>query len=297
MRASRRPAFTLIELLVVIAIIVVLIALLLPAVQKVRGAAERTSCQNHLKQQGLALHNYSDVHLSFPPGTQPDPALPHFHMSWMTRLLPFVEQDSLWQVTLAAYQVEPNPFNNPPHTGLSLVMRIYTCPSDNRTLQVSYVGGPVGTLLLGFTEYQGVSGTDLNSNDGILHPQAQVRFSDITDGASNTLIVGERPPSADLYYGWWYAGAGQPPSYTGSCDVLMGVRELNISQSGCAAGPFHFQPGVLANQCDEFHYWSLHPGGGHFLFADGSVHFLSYAADALLPALATRAGGEAIGDY
>src|SRR5262249_28649516 len=98
---------------------------------------------------------------------------------------------------------------------------------------------------------------------------------------SQTVMVGERPPSADFRYGWWYAGDGQGD--TGSADMLLGVRERNMADDdtfrGCPAGPYNFKAGELANQCDALHFWSLHAGGAHFLFADGSVHFLSYSAD------------------
>jgi prepilin-type processing-associated H-X9-DG protein len=79
--------------------------------------------------------------------------------------------------------------------------------------------------------------------------------------------------------------------------MLLGVRERNIGAryaSWCAAGPYHFVPGTVSEQCDLFHFWSPHPGGANFAFADGSVHFLRYDADAILPALATRAGGEVV---
>jgi prepilin-type processing-associated H-X9-DG protein len=107
-------------------------------------------------------------------------------------------------------------------------------------------------------------------------------------------VAGERPPSADFWYGWWYAGFGQ--AGTGSGDMLLGVRERNrggyIYTYFCAPGPYSFSPGRFDNQCDLFHFWSPHPGGAHFLFGDGSARFLGYAADPILPALATRAGGE-----
>lgn len=124
------------------------------------------------------------------------------------------------------------------------------------------------------------------------------RVADVQDGTSNTLLVGERPPSRDLYYGWWYAGAGQPPNQNGTCDVIMGVNELNTSIGACSPGPYKFSSGIVSNDCDQFHYWSMHEGGCNFLFADGSVHFLSYGMDpATVTALATRAGGEVYGDY
>jgi prepilin-type processing-associated H-X9-DG protein len=85
---------------------------------------------------------------------------------------------------------------------------------------------------------------------------------------------------------------------TGSADVVLGVRERNVSQPGrCPAGPYRFEAGRLTEQCDLFHFWSPHSGGGNFLLADGSVRFLTYPAGAVLPALATRAGGETVDDF
>jgi prepilin-type processing-associated H-X9-DG protein len=100
----------------------------------------------------------------------------------------------------------------------------------------------------------------------------------------------------DFWYGWWYAAQGMLG--TGAGDMVLGVRELVPPGQPfvwfCPRGPYHFVPGRLDQECDAFHYWSQHIGGANFLFVDGSVHFLPYAADAVLPALATRSGGEAV---
>ena len=98
-----------------------------------------------------------------------------------------------------------------------------------------------------------------------------------------------------MNYGWWYAGVGQ--AGTGSADMLLGTNELCLGGAylwPCGAGPYSFSHGRFDNQCDALHFWSPHPGGGNFLFGDGSVRFLSYSAGSVLPALGTRAGGEAI---
>src|SRR5206468_12835727 len=112
-----------------------------------------------------------------------------------------------------------------------------------------------------------------------------IRSADISDGASNTLLAGERPPSTDFQYGWWYAGLGQ--RLTGSADMLLGVEEpnlLTVTKGSCPPGTYRFGPGRFTNQCDMFHFWSPHSGGANFLFADGSAHFLTYKATPLLPA-------------
>ncbi len=291
MRSPIRLAFTLVELLVVIAIIAVLMALLIPAVQKVRAAAARTHCASNLRQIGLALHHHQDVRRHLPAGFTSDAAKVQFaRMTWLARLLPFIEQEPLWQKTVATYAVEPIPYFNPPHVGFSTPIAIYACPSDSRVSQPQFTHNGRHAAL---TSYVGVLGTAFDKLDGVLYVDGQVRLTAITDGTSNTVMVGERPPSADFWYGWWYAGFGQLG--TGSADMLLGVRERNLGGAfvgNCPPGPYQFKPGRFTEQCDLFHYWSPHEGGAWFVFADGSVHFLTYDADRILPALATRAGGE-----
>lgn len=291
-----RFGFTLIELLVVISIIAVLFGLTLATVQNVRLAAARTQCANNMRQIALALHNYEAAHRRLPPGaTSRQPGEPFPYMYWPARILPFVDEGPLWETTRTAYaqdrQKTWESVGN--HPGMTIVVKAYTCPMDSR-VDVPQLAR--GIQLAACMSYQGVSGTNLFRRDGLLFLDSRLRMMEIRDGLSHTLLVGERPPSPDFWYGWWYAGYGQGPDGDGSADAVLGVRERNVSvyESSCPRGPYHFSPGRFNNQCDLFHFWSPHSGGANFAFADGSVRFLHYSADAILPALATRAGGEVV---
>jgi len=289
----RRRGFTLIELLVVIAIVTVLVGLLLAAVQKVRAAAVRLDCQNRMKQLALAFQNKHDVLGRLPPGnrslTQRD-LRPY--TGWPRDLLPFVEQDALFARSETAFRTAPIPLVNPPHPR-DTVVTAYICPADDRVRTKQRTR--VTNTSMAFTSYLGVSGTQTTLKDGVLFLDSRIAFAGVTDGLSHTLLLGERPPSADLQYGWWYSGVGQ--RLTGSGDMVLGVREPNllpiVSGSACGPGQYPFKPATgFADPCGLFHFWSPHAGGANFAFADGSVRFLSYAANAVMPALATRAGGE-----
>jgi len=287
----RRIAVTLIELLVVIAILALLVGLILPAVQKIRGTAARIKCANNLKQLGLASHSYHDTHDGLPPGCSFQNGLSaQPHMSWHNRLLPFIEQNAIWQQSLQAFAADRF-FLTPPHySNLERVVKALVCPSDRRT-QSPF---DFRVFKVAFTDYLGVWGTDHRHRDGIFFLDSAVRLTDISDGTTNTVMIGERPPSADHALGWWYAGWGQ--SKDGSAEMALGVRELNDHPryTTCPRGPHQFAPGDDANICDTFHFWSHHPGGANFALADGSVRFLTFAANSLLPALATISGGEVV---
>lgn len=314
---TRRLGFTLIELLVVIAIIAILIGLLLPAVQKVRDAAARTQCQNNLKQMGLALHNYHDVYQSFPSGVVQYPGSAfssYYYWSWMAQMMPFYEQQNLWNMAdqwsksnTAAMSWWPwgdywNTPQTPANPALGTQVKTLICPADARELLIisGSQAGIYPSSNVAFTGYLGVAGLQGDEAyegegpaQGILYWGSAVSFADITDGSSNTLMVGERPPSADLHYGWWFAGAGYNGS--GDGDVVLGARAYNYAASlGCPNSKVGLQPGNINVTCDQVHFWSNHTGGSNFLFGDGSAKFLVYSANTVLPQLATRNGGEVV---
>jgi prepilin-type N-terminal cleavage/methylation domain-containing protein/prepilin-type processing-associated H-X9-DG protein len=335
---NRRRGFTLIELLVVIAIIAILIGLLLPAVQKVRTAAERLRCVNKLKQIGLALHQYHDQNGALPPAIA-EPygtvtKVDYRWVSWMARILPLVEQNSLYQDMQKSYANQgnnPNPFVTNPgpgnHMGFSTVLDIYKCPSDDREYQAQRAGG----YTIAFTAYLAVNGRNLKDYSspefrGMIAWNTKVSFVDVTDGTSNTAMVGERPPSWDLVYGWWYAGAGQwnatPDEVnSGSCDVSLGMAELLVGdnpgtqlntckgENNQRQGPYYFgkvyngapqygtfnSPGSILNACDQLHFWSLHGTGSNFLYGDGAVRWVTYdTSPTITIAMGTIGNGEPI---
>jgi prepilin-type N-terminal cleavage/methylation domain-containing protein/prepilin-type processing-associated H-X9-DG protein len=311
-----RSAFTLIELLVVIAIVAILIGLLLPAVQKVRDAAARASCQNNLKQMGLALHNYHDVNLRLPPAVdstvrERPPNGYHAYWSWMARIMPFHEQDNLYKQadawarsgTVAESRWWPwgdfwnVPAHSPPNPAFGVPVKVWQCPADTRSsliVNMDFGGGQLRPVA--FTTYLGVSGIVSGDGLGVLSANRTTRLTDITDGTSTTLMIGERPPSRDLWYGWWFAGAGYDALGTG--DIVLGAREKHYaSVMACPTDKLGFQPGSINVDCDQIHYFSMHSGGGNFVFGDGSVRFVAYSAKSVFPQLCTRAGGEAIGDF
>jgi prepilin-type processing-associated H-X9-DG protein len=289
-------AFTLVELLLVLAGVAVLIALLVPAVQQARAAAYRTQCENNLKQIGLALHNYHAINHALPKGMDGGPPdQNHLYLStWMLRILPYLEGEDLYQQALAEFAKQPDPLHPQPHSTLAAVVKSYACPMDPRSTDSQLALRD--NYMAGLTDYLGVSGQNSLINNGVLFKDSHVRLQDITDGTSTTLMVGERPASTDCQFGWWYAGVGQIS--TGSGDSVLGVQEPNwlpvTTGSLCGPGVYQFKSGQLNNQCDMFHFWSLHTGGAHFLFADGAVHFLPYTAAPLMPALASRAGNEGV---
>jgi prepilin-type N-terminal cleavage/methylation domain-containing protein/prepilin-type processing-associated H-X9-DG protein len=283
-RLSRR-AFTLVELLVVITIIGILVALLLPAVQAAREAARQVQCQNNLKQYGLGLHGYHLVHNRFPPGNVGVANLSDYSKnrwwSFQAMLLPYMEGENVYQFIKFDY-------NGPCWYALGsvpgelgpgyFILPFQYCPDDPDGTKIWHAFSGEGWNAC--DSYLGVMGTTSTANDGILfHCLCGVGLQDVTDGASNTLIMGERGIPDSLWYGWCYCGIGS--DFTGEGDGVCSTR------IGLSAG--------LPDDNHNFHFWSYHPNRAGFLWADGSATFLSYDIDFhTYQALSTRAGGEVI---
>ena len=284
----KRRGLSLLELLVAIAIVATLLALLLPAVQKVRAAASRASCSNNLHQIALALHQHHDAERSLPPATTYGNKFPY--LSWTAWILPYVEQDAAWREAVTDYRGQLS-FSKPvPHRNLARELPIFICPADGRKVGTN----PDGTTAA-FTHYLGVAGTKWLYWDGMLYPNSAVKFSDVADGTSNTLMVGERPPSPDNSFGWWYAGSGQAAEGELDSHIVTYTWNRTFRAPTCPRdAPYTFSPGSSDDMCSTFHFWSRHSGGANFALADGSVRFLSYSASSLVPALSTRSGHESV---
>jgi prepilin-type N-terminal cleavage/methylation domain-containing protein/prepilin-type processing-associated H-X9-DG protein len=289
MSRPRWSAFTLIELLVVIAIVAILIGLLLPAVQKVRESAARIQCSNNLKQLGLACHTYHDVAARFPGyGTYSAvvSASSGPSSTWAYVILPHIEQDNLFKLGLSGL-----------YTNRSV--RTYACPS------VPWAATPYGEAIT-LTCYLGITGdrySDYTTGGGdtgvmaVWPATTRVALSGVTDGASNTLMFGERPPMPDGG-AWGWAFARDYDSHIWARVISNADSPAYTAADGCLF-PAYFQPGSADNVCDTNHLWSLHPGGGNFALCDGSVRFIRYGAGpTVIPQMATRARGEVVnGDF
>jgi prepilin-type N-terminal cleavage/methylation domain-containing protein/prepilin-type processing-associated H-X9-DG protein len=296
---SRRRGFTLIELLVVIAIIGVLIALLLPAVQKVREAANRMACSNNLKQLGLALHNYHDANGSFPAGQVETPKK---HV-WTAYVLPYLEQENLHR----GYDFAVHWYQDPNTAIVTVQLKIAQCPSaePNRVEDPPNQRSGV-TVPAACGDYGAVGNVDdaLVTNgfipgplpprpNGVLADQHPTRIAEITDGTSETMMVGEI--------------AGRPVHYVTGRKVVPYDPAHPVYGAGWANWDNGFQihgstldgltePGPCGVNCNNNKgLFSFHPGGANVLFADGSVHFLRETASIVtVAALATRGGGEVV---
>ena len=326
--SSDRRGFTLIELLVVIAIIAILIALLVPAVQKVREAAARTQCVNNMKQLGVALHNYHEVFKRFPYGnTNIDDSA---RCNWAAHIFPYIELPFTPMIvaptgtrtnSFGTVVLQPGIRNDA--IGNDFVVKMFICPSDGVTMHTARTHG--------MTNYLGVNAPNTDQRDvhntsikGVFVYQVHVTslapnqnpstagavtvmtpattINRITDGTSNTLMVGERPAMPNNggqsgnanFCGAWVLS--EVDSMLGLPSTRQWCATRDKAGNACPSGNQWFQqPNGADNPCDANHYWSKHPGGGNWLFADGSVRFLAYSVGtSIQAAMATKGDGEVI---
>ena len=331
---SRRNAFTLIELLVVIAIIAILIGLLLPAVQKVREAAARAQCQNNLKQLGLALHSFHDTNNQLPAGNIGGlvSEVAAYKPSWMLSILPYLEQGAIttpWVQTGNSTQLAAN---------LNLINRVtipnYRCPSspcptfmpssgkvwgNTQDIQLASYVGIMGasTDSTAFTGFHGIA-----SDGGLLFHKSAIPFTGITDGTSNTLLVGEQSDylvdtnnqkqdwrshgtfgfhhgDSAYYYEKTYSWAGNKRENRAFNIVTVRYKVNQTTGWDPGSGPwgntFTQQTGVGSATSINSPLTSAHVGGVQGLFADGSVRFLPNSTEiGVLQALASRADGQVV---
>jgi prepilin-type processing-associated H-X9-DG protein len=297
---KRRTGFILIELLVVIAIIGVLIGLLVPAVQKVREAAARLKCANNLKQIGLALHNYHDRMNGFPSGYQAQVASDNSDLGpgwgWAAFLLDDVEQGNLKRQVRFDLQV-----SDPANAAVRVTtVPVYVCPSEPRTGTFTVVDANGGALCdvargsyVAMNGVLGVSG-DAWDNDGAFIRNRSMRIADITDGLSNTLIVGERASnmSNSTWTGAVTGGVVPALRYPAPADQLANA-ELAPALVLSHGSRDHLPNNPLVFDADAT--TSFHVNGVNFLFGDGSVRGINNSINGLVyEALLTRAGSEAI---
>lgn len=300
-RLPHRSAFTLIELLVVIAIIAILIALLVPAVQKVREAAARTQCLNNLKQIALALHGYHDTYKVLPAGGLTVGATTEAGLPFQVLILPYIDQGNI------AVLFDPaKGYRQSPNIDLAIFrVPVYTCPSSNSPKSINaadksgssplggtynlpdfawtvhYYGNPGpknGTIYLGenFSAADGGAATQ-----GMLFKDSKVKLTQVTDGTSNTIMVGETSFNANLPgYRMWIRGCNNSPTCASIHNVTF---------------PLNSNPFTGSARFMDISFGSEHAGSTNFAMGDGTVRSISNSVDFNnYQRLATRDGNESV---
>jgi prepilin-type N-terminal cleavage/methylation domain-containing protein/prepilin-type processing-associated H-X9-DG protein len=305
---SSRGAFTLIELLVVLAILAVLTGLLLPAVQKVRQTAARVKCQNNLKQIGLGLHNYHDANGSLPPGYR---ALQAYSdgatdtapgWGWAAFVLPNLEQDNLHRQLDFTQAVASSP-------AIQSFVPVFLCPSDILPAGPFDVPDAFGDVVAvaAPSSYAACVGGDESDTFGptglgVFYRNSRTRLTDVTDGTSQTLLVGERAWSN--VQGVWAGAIPGAVCRRGPLNPCPGSASGSFPAADLVLAHSHFNNTTTDTDAGLDDFSSRHGGGSNFVFADGHVFFIrSIEGDGpdsvAFQALGTRANGEVVGglDY
>lgn len=320
-RFNRRSAgFTLVELLVVIAIIGVLVALLLPAVQQAREAARRMQCSNNIKQVGLALHNYHDTYLVFPPGKVGpdfpgvlDTASSVRRLGWSPLIYPFIEQGNVHELFKPYMNGDIGAGSPATWAGADVRIPSLNCPSDpsgDRSIGLTSGGAERVRAYHSYAGCMGSTGTMVGSDNsgnnlnGIFYSASRTSFRDITDGTSNTAMVGEirlaeadralSGDSGDDWRGYAFNMAGpnvwfstRNPPNTGTADQLIRCRQDLLDM-----------PCLKTSTNMYLHTRSMHPGGVQIGLADASVRFMPETINTLtFQGLGARNDGNVLGEY
>lgn len=321
----RRGGFTLVEMLVSIAIIGVLLGLLVPAVQSSRESSRQAACANNLKQIGLALQSHHGAKGEFPAARQATrrhlgpssfsvlpahlvgvaerpvtfPLKPEQVGSWLLRIQPYMDASeilALWSAPATLDEAYATFWN----VSRQRVPQ-YVCPSDGLATQ------GLNPWNYGMTSYLAVSGNDehvdddghaSNARNGVFptqnwswSPRPRVSAAKLTAGLGKVVMVGERPPAADRYFGRW--NMTDFDTVMGNPNLEFSVIPADDAGNPCPS-PGYFGPDSPGNRCAATHFWSFHPGGGTWLLADGAVRFMTYdAALTVLPAMSSIDGSTA----
>jgi prepilin-type processing-associated H-X9-DG protein len=267
---NRANGFTLIDLAVTIGVLAVVIALLLPAVQRAREAARRLQCKNNLRQLGTGLHVYHDAHRTFPAGSLNS-------WSWIAHMLPEMEQGNMQKQLNFRLDLEQSMLAGTNVALADALVPFLMCPSDPNSQSI-FVSPEFVDQRFAHTNYLGTQSDPDTNATGMFGIETFLRFRDVVDGTSQTLFVGERgidfKPSTKGEFGWWILGA--------PLETFMTVAD------GIQQGPSTDLDSVKR-------WWSYHDGSLSFLFVDGSVRFLNEAMDPqAFASLGSRNGGEIV---
>ena len=287
-RHSRRTAgFTLIELLVVIAILSILVALLVPAVQKVREAAARAQCQNNLKQIGLALHNFHDAYNGFPAANQTTPT----SQSWTAFILPYIEQQPLADRYRYGLDWDDATTNDADPGGVNqTIIPLFLCPAAPTSRLASRHRGvtdydAINTITRPNPFVVNMPPSD-PTNIGVLGKDVHRRLTDVIDGTSNTILIAESAGRNQLWEMGQFINASGTTGAWANPATEIAVSGFNVASMSLLGS-------CAVNCSNNNEVYGFHPSGAMTVFADGSVHTLPSGLDVnVLIALMTRAVGE-----